>query len=160
MSASAQPISAARFAAALPELPLSTLHTTASQIRVSLAHLESSNAELAPHAKDGDDVCAEAIAENEIVMGRMRERLALLRAEVEGRGMPWVEEAVEGPRVNGESHGLQEDGGSEGRDGEGAEGGRGGVAGLSDAELARRMQERLEELGQAEDEGESNGVHL
>lgn len=37
-----------------------------------------------------DEVCQEAIAENEVVMARIRERVNLLRAEVEGRGLRWT----------------------------------------------------------------------
>jgi hypothetical protein len=99
MSNEATPISPARFAAALKDLPLSTLHLKAMEIRNSIAHLDYSNEQLKPFA-DGtepsanghpDQDCIEAIKENEIVIARMQERIALLKAEVEGRGSSWLE---------------------------------------------------------------------
>lgn len=101
MSHTTQPITPARFASALPALPLSTLHETAAQTRNSITHLLSSNAELRPHADDEDGVCKEALAENEVVIERMRGRLVMLKAEVEGRGFLWVEDetGIEKERV-------------------------------------------------------------
>jgi len=99
MSHEAIPISPARFAAALKDLPLSTLHLKAAEIRNSIAHLDYSNEQLKPFA-DGtepssngrpDQDCIDAIKENEIVIARMQERIALLKAEVEGRGSSWLE---------------------------------------------------------------------
>jgi hypothetical protein len=99
MSNEATPISPARFAAALKDLPLSTLHLKAMEIRNSVAHLDYSNEQLKPFA-DGTDPsangrpdqdCIDAIKENEIVIARMQERIALLKAEVEGRGSSWLE---------------------------------------------------------------------
>ena len=95
MSATATPIPPARFAAALRDLPLSSLHAKAAELRNSIAHLLSSNEELKPFAEAGDKDCAEAITENEEVIRRMEERISLLRIEVEGRGMKWVEEGGE-----------------------------------------------------------------
>ena len=95
MSATATPIPPARFAAALRDLPLSSLHAKAAELRNSIAHLLSSNEELKPFAEAGDKDCAEAIMENEEVIQRMEERISLLRIEVEGRGMKWVEEGGE-----------------------------------------------------------------
>lgn len=116
MSNEATPISPARFAAALKDLPLSTLHLKAMEIRNSIAHLDYSNEQLKPFA-DGTDPssnghpdqdCIDAIKENQIVIARMQERIALLKAEVEGRGSSWLEfqsaeELQEGsePLVNG-----------------------------------------------------------
>ncbi|KFY36325.1 hypothetical protein V494_05121 [Pseudogymnoascus sp. VKM F-4513 (FW-928)] len=96
MSSDALPIGTAAFAAALEPLPLSTLHLKAAELRNSLAHLEYSNAQLEPFARppvgqEPDVVCVEAIAENVIVMERMRERLALLQQEAEKRGVGWGE---------------------------------------------------------------------
>lgn len=91
MSATANPILPERFAAALTELPLGSLHAKAAELRNSIAHLQHSNEQLEPYARDGDRECAEAIRENEEVIARMEERVTLLKAEVEGRGMPWVE---------------------------------------------------------------------
>lgn len=36
-----------------------------------------------------DEVCKEAIAENEVVIGRIRERVYLCKTEVENRGLRW-----------------------------------------------------------------------
>lgn len=96
MSSDALPIGTTAFAAALEALPLSTLHLKAAELRNSLAHLEYSNAQLEPFARpppgqEPDTVCVEAIAENAIVMERMRGRLALLRQEAEKRGVGWGE---------------------------------------------------------------------
>ncbi|KAL9081736.1 MAG: hypothetical protein Q9159_007069 [Coniocarpon cinnabarinum] len=103
MSASTCPVTPERFAEALEALPLSTLHNTAAEIRNSQTHLRSSNLELEPHAVAGDDVCKDAIVENEQVLQRMEQRLDLLKTEVERRGLPWVEGDVAEfkPTVNG-----------------------------------------------------------
>jgi hypothetical protein len=96
MSHEAIPIPPARFAAALKDLPLSTLHLKAAELRNSIAHLDYSNEQLKPFA-DGtengepDQDCVDAIRENEIVIERMQERIRLLREEVEGRGSSWME---------------------------------------------------------------------
>lgn len=94
----ALPITPTRFAAALEDLPLASLHLKTLELRNSLAHLAYSNAQLRPFA-DGtepaaagpDPDCADAIRENELVMARVRERILLVRAEVEGRGLSWRE---------------------------------------------------------------------
>lgn len=96
MSSDALPITPVAFAAALEALPLSTLHLKAAELRNSLAHLEYSNAQLEPFAhppagEEPDPVCTEAIEENVVVMGHMRERLELLKDEAEKRGVGWGE---------------------------------------------------------------------
>jgi hypothetical protein len=99
MSNEAIPISPARFAAALKDLPLSNLHLKAMEIRNSIAHLDYSNEQLKPFANGtdpsanghADQDCIDAIKENEIVIARMQERIALLKTEVEGRGSSWLE---------------------------------------------------------------------
>lgn len=82
MSSEAHPISPARFAEALKDLPLSTLHLKAAELRNSIAHLDYSNEQLQPFA-DGtetsvngvpDQDCVDAIRENEVVIARMQER--------------------------------------------------------------------------------------
>lgn len=98
------PISPARFAAALKDLSLSMLHLKVLELRNSIAHLDYSNEQLRPFA-DGteptlsstsspprpDQDCIDAIRENEEVIRRMQERIALVRAEVEERGCSWTE---------------------------------------------------------------------
>ncbi|KAI8951082.1 hypothetical protein F4801DRAFT_307718 [Xylaria longipes] len=107
MSSETQPISSARFAEALKDLPASSLALKVLELRNSIAHLDYSNAELRPFA-DGitptldqqgnpseagqpDQDCKDAITENEAVIARMQERIELIRAEVEGRGLSWRE---------------------------------------------------------------------
>ncbi|KFH40628.1 hypothetical protein ACRE_086700 [Hapsidospora chrysogenum ATCC 11550] len=106
-SADTTPISPARFAAAIKDLPLDTLHLKVLEIRNSIAHLQYSNDQLKPFAEgtstslsnsdsapptEGPDQdCIDAIRENEQVIDRMAERIALIRAEVEDRGVSWTE---------------------------------------------------------------------
>ncbi|KYK57744.1 hypothetical protein DCS_04757 [Drechmeria coniospora] len=106
-SADTQPISAPRFAAALKDLSVGMLHLKVLEIRNSIAHLQYSNDQLRPFANgsetaiptDGtaaspaspDQDCIDAIEENEQVIDRMAERIALIRAEVEDRGIAWTE---------------------------------------------------------------------
>lgn len=77
------------------------------EIRNSIAHLQYSNDQLKPFAEgtatalcdasanatspQPDQDCIDAIKENEAVIDRMAERIALVRAEVEERGMSWTE---------------------------------------------------------------------
>ncbi|KAJ4295876.1 hypothetical protein N0V88_004578 [Collariella sp. IMI 366227] len=48
MSSDALPISPSRFAAALPDLPLSALHLKVLELRNSITHLDYSNEQLRP----------------------------------------------------------------------------------------------------------------
>ncbi|KAK3330142.1 hypothetical protein B0H66DRAFT_542887 [Apodospora peruviana] len=106
MSSDATPISPARFAAALKELSISSLHLKVLELRNSIAHLDYSNEELRPFAfppllsspsseqprQQPDPDCVEAIRENEVVIERMQERIRLVRHEVETvRGFSWTE---------------------------------------------------------------------
>ena len=113
MSSQSIPITAARFAEAIQDLPLSTLHLTVLELRNSIAHLDYSNEQLRPFAEgrervlnpsnpssssadsttpcEPDQDCLDAIMENESVISRMTERIMLIKAEVEGRGQSWEE---------------------------------------------------------------------
>ncbi|KAG9232083.1 hypothetical protein BJ875DRAFT_467782 [Amylocarpus encephaloides] len=99
MSSDTLPISPTRFATALKDLPLETLHFKGAEIRNSIAHLDYSNEQLRPFANGSelstngvpDQDCVDAIRENEIVIARMERRIALLKAEVEERGSSWLE---------------------------------------------------------------------
>ncbi|KAI1403067.1 hypothetical protein F4819DRAFT_452573 [Hypoxylon fuscum] len=104
MSSETQPINPARFAEALKDLPAETLALKVLELRNSIAHLDYSNAELKPYAEgrapileqqgapaQPDQDCIDAIAENEAVITRMQERIELIRAEVESRGLSWRE---------------------------------------------------------------------
>jgi hypothetical protein len=92
-----EPITPARFAAALQDLPLSSLALKVAELRNSIAHLDYSNEQLKPYAhptapgEEQDRDCVEAIQENEVVIERMNERIALVKEEVERRGASWRE---------------------------------------------------------------------
>ncbi|OBW69260.1 MAG: Uncharacterized protein AUREO_006960 [Aureobasidium pullulans] len=63
-------------------------------------HLRSSNEQMVPFADEGDQDCKDAMYENLIVINRMNERIELLRAEVEKRGMRWSEAEVEDRQIS------------------------------------------------------------
>ncbi|EFY90254.1 hypothetical protein MAC_03769 [Metarhizium acridum CQMa 102] len=129
MSADTRPISPGRFATALKDLSVPMLHLKVLEIRNSIAHLQYSNDQLKPFAEGsatalGDEAaqgldqdCVDAIRENEVVIERMAERIALIRAEVEERGVSWaefqskdeveaaVDKAKSEAQVNGHGHG-------------------------------------------------------
>lgn len=91
MSADSRPITAARFAAALTELPISALYAKHAELANSITHLESSNKQLEDFARENDDRdCYEALLENRQVMNNFNERMDLIRKEVEEvRSLPW-----------------------------------------------------------------------
>lgn len=162
MSAEARPISPTAFALAIQDLPVATLNNKALEIRNSMAHLLHSNEQLQEFADQGDQDCIDAIAENRTVMSRMEERISLLRAEVEGRGLRWYEDhAQEEVKVNG----VNEDGSTPRVNGDGpgsasAEANQSQPAApsgrLNDEQLQRLLAERLGE----QDDNEDDGVHL
>ncbi|KAI4174761.1 MAG: hypothetical protein LQ343_002132 [Gyalolechia ehrenbergii] len=161
MSARAAPIPLDRFAEAIADLPLGNLHAKAAELRNSIVHLVSSNAQLQEYADDGDRDCADAIIENNEVIERMEMRIGLLRTEVEIRGFRWGEDkpaTVNGKAADQNNHDQVDHaenyfasatnsnfqlstthGGS-----------------LGDEELARRLQDQLDEEMQDDDDG----VHL
>ncbi|KAI9727490.1 MAG: hypothetical protein M1828_006432 [Chrysothrix sp. TS-e1954] len=154
------PIPPHRFALALESLPLPTLHSKAAELLNSIAHLIDSNRQLRLEVADPD--CAEALAENEVTVRRMRERVGLVRVEVERRGGRWGFGEVEAEigRLEGEMGGVEDGdlvGGGDAR-GEGVERGDGGAASgrLTDEELRRRMEERMQD----EEQGDEDGMHL
>jgi hypothetical protein len=175
MSAEATPITPARFRLAIHDLAISNLHAKAAELRNSLAHLASSNAQLKEFADAGDEDCADAIRENEIVIQRFQDRIQMLREEVEGRGMRWVEDTEgewEGkPAQNG--HATDMELGEEARNGTNGTAGpnmfgasaTGESAGqqrsgrLTDEELQLLLAARM---GQPEgvEEDEEGGLHL
>jgi hypothetical protein len=91
MSADSRPITAARFAAALTELPISALYAKHAELSNNITHLESSNKQLEDFARENDDRdCYEALLENRQVMRNFNERMDLIRKEVEEvRSLPW-----------------------------------------------------------------------
>ena len=175
MSSTTHPISPAAFAQALESLPSSSLYAKTQELQNSLEHLARSNAELQAYSDSvsGDSDCLEAVRENEEVMGRMRERIALVREEVERRGGRWHEADRENGVAGGEAV-LNGDGGQEGDVGEeralppAASGTRQAAeqeppppstqapgGSLTDEELRRRLTEQMRD-----DSGEEDGLHL
>ncbi|KAF2484290.1 hypothetical protein BDY17DRAFT_323158 [Neohortaea acidophila] len=156
MAEANNPISPTRFASALESLPLDALHAKAAEIQNSIAHLKHSNDQMLPFAEEGDQECKEAMFENLTVIGRMNERVRLLKEEVERRGYLWGEEvggdekvvnglATAGAAVNGAPPPTV-NGGSVRQSGR-----------LTDEELRRRMEERMADVDDGEDD---DGVHL
>ena len=162
MSSSSAPISAERFALAVNELPLANVYAKAAEIRNSIAHLQNSNHQLQPEADAGDRDCAEAIAENNEVIGRMQERLSLLKNEVERRGYNWDEGRPNG--VNGDAMDLDEDTlhsnagsnnlpGLQERQSTSNAAGNGSTTSPSEADLLASLAARLQE-------SDEHGLHL
>ncbi|MCJ1327468.1 hypothetical protein MMC10_004137 [Thelotrema lepadinum] len=160
MSATSEPITLARFTAAITELPLSSLFAKGAEIRNSIAHLEVSNTELKSFADAGDRDCADALEENVAVLARMQTRLELLEVEVGRRGFNWNEAkgiepdseptdsdnaaqeiAAETRNVGTPSNGTQQPA-------------RGGP--IEDAEPANSADAQIED----DDDTEENGLHL
>ena len=162
MSSTSTPISSDRFAEAIRALPLSNLHLKAAELHNSIVHLKSSNQQLKPSADDGDSVCSDAIQENLEVIRRMRDRILLLRQEVEQRGFPLEDEEKETkPGVNGhieyDAHENSEQAGPDTRRDPSRQGGL-----LSGQEPALRLQERITE-GDFRDsvaDIDGGGIHL
>jgi hypothetical protein len=98
MGSGARATSPTQFAAALQDLPVDSLYAKVVELQNSIAHLQRSNLELEDHAKSvgGDVDCDEVIGENEGVMGRMRERIEMVKQEIRRRGQKWHEAAVNG----------------------------------------------------------------
>jgi hypothetical protein len=135
MSSEARPISPTQFATALMDLPVESLYAKVSEIRNSIAHLERSNKELRDYSNsvDGDADCLAAVRENDEVIGRMNDRIDLVKKEVERRGQKWHQ-----GEVNGDSDGPVPTGGT-----------------LNDEQLRRQMEARM-----TDDDGDEEGVHL
>lgn len=105
MSSETLPISPARFAEAIKDLSLASLHLKVLEIRNDIAHLDYSNEQLLPYAKGTvaalgaapgeepvpDQDCVDAIQENLVVIERKVNQLKLVRDEVENRGVSWTE---------------------------------------------------------------------
>ena len=180
MSAESRPISPGRFAQALKDLPVSSLYAKAHELQNSVAHLRRSNEELKSYsasqaAAGGDRDCLEAVAENEVVIQRMLERVQLVRAEMERRGRRWheadpgeIRQLEEEVVVNGYGNGAMVGGGGERDAGAETESHRSGQRAdtntttgrhtggrLDDEELARQLLERMDEGDDGED-----GMHL
>ncbi len=167
MSSSASPITPQRFAKAILDLPLPTLHIKAAEIRNSISHLESSNFQLQKFADEGDRDCENAIKENDDTMLRMEERILMLRREVERRGFRWGGDVATENRTGrrGSNEQVESRGGPEdmvehtnpnGGDLATQQGQTSNVESLGNVTLARRRLERVE----SNDEEVDDGVHL
>jgi hypothetical protein len=160
MSSETQPISSEQFAFAIQDLPIENIYSKAFEIHNSITHLENSNRQLQEYIDSiksdtslseairqaGDKDCSEAIEENETVIQRQRERVDLLKAEVQRRGGRWHEADGE-ETVNG-SQQAQPDGTASGQPS--STGGR-----LTDEELRRQMMDRM-----GDDDDDEDGMHL
>ena len=163
MSAETQPISPQRFASALHDLPAENLYSKAHELENSIAHLERSNKSLQeyidsivsdtqlPEAtrQEGDKECSDAIKENNIVIERQKERVALLKQEVERRGARWHGSDPNGSANVGSTEITSSNNTAESNQ---RAGGR-----LTDEQLRRQMMDRL---GNDEDDDEADGMHL
>ncbi|KAK7417933.1 hypothetical protein QQX98_004235 [Neonectria punicea] len=201
-SADTAPISPARFAAALKDLSLAMLHLKVLEIRNSIAHLQYSNDQLKPFAEGSaaaldnaaaavteatpDQDCIDAIRENDQVIDRMAERIAIIRVEVEDRGLSWEEfkgrdeaeskEEDEPAQTNGEAatpHASANTSASNPwtdgtfqtgtiRNGEvhmDSPASRPEGGSLNDEQLRRALEERMRNLGTYDDDDEG-GMHL
>lgn len=134
MSAESQPITPAQFALAIQDLPVENLYAKAHELNNSIVHLSHSNTLLKEYSDSitqdtsldaqtrasGDKDCLEAIAENEIVIERQRERIRLLKDEVERRGQVWhegdlgMERREEGKHAEAEMEVVHENGNGDG----------------------------------------------
>lgn len=147
MSAETRPISPNSFAQAIEDLPVENLYSKAFEINNSIAHLEKSNQSLQEYSdsikndntlspdvrSEGDKDCLEAIEDNQVVIARQRERVQLLKAEVERRGQRWHEADPNPVRPSNGTAPPQT------------------TARLSDDELRRQLEAQLAE--QSDDEG-------
>lgn len=147
MSSNSTPISPEMFALAIKDLPVDTLYAKAAELQNSVSHLLESNLVMKEYADEGDEVCKEAISENEVVIKRTEERIELCKTEVEQRGLIWTGHAgAEETKVNGHA-GVNGESQEESVPVPRAPSGR-----LTDDELRRQLESQM---GDDED-----GVHL
>lgn len=152
MSSASTPISPQIFAIAIKDLPVDTLYAKAAELLNSMEHLRQSNAQMKDFADEGDEVCKEAIVENDVVIERIGERVQLCKAEVEGRGMRWTGH-VEAQGEDGQeskTNGVVANGDAEHEAGSAAPAPSGR---LTDEELRRQLEAQM-------DDDEEDGVHL
>ncbi|WPG99470.1 Hypothetical protein R9X50_00228400 [Acrodontium crateriforme] len=160
------PISPERFALALQDLPVDALHAKATELENSLKHLRHSNEQMLLFAEQGDADCRDAMFENLGVIGRITERVALIKAEVERRGLPWTAPGESGgeAKLNGVVNGADAE--TEGETAVGATTNAPAAAAaapapsgrLTDDELRRQLEA---EMGSFDDEVEDDpGFHL
>lgn len=141
---------------------MENIYGKAYEINNSIAHLQQSNKVLQEYSDsikaddsldasvrvNGDKDCLDAIQENEVVIERQRERVRLLKTEVERRGQLWHEADPDEPASqastsNGAGSNVQAQQQSSGR--------------LTDDELRRQVENMYPEDGGDDDTG---GMHL
>lgn len=149
MSSTSTPISPEMFALAIKDLPVDTLYSKAAELQNSISHLRDSNEQMKEYADEGDEVCKEAIAENDVVVKRIEERVALLKVEVESRGLIWSAHGANEEEVKVNGH-VGVNGEADGD----APVARAPSGRLTDEELRRRME------AQMGGDDEEDGVHL
>ena len=160
MATTSDPITPERFATAILDLPFPNLYSKAAEIRNSISHLKSSNEQMMPFADEGDQDCKEAMFENLTVIGRMNERIALLKGEVERRGGVWSEHAVGDGEVSTEGDGIVVNGNGHLVNGDvesGAAQRREPTGRFTDDELRRQLEAQM---GGDDAEENDDGVHL
>lgn len=173
MAADTGPISPARFAAALEGLPPDVLRLKALELCNSVAHLRYSNDQLRSFARGSpaavpNPVCVDAIRENEAVIDRMTERVALVHAEADRRGLAWAGspglDAADDDAPETRRHAAWSDGTFQtgliraGRVHVDAPPAAWAGGGLSNEQLRRAVEEQLRSLGH-DDDGDSS-LHL
>ncbi|KAI6246009.1 hypothetical protein HI914_05722 [Erysiphe necator] len=105
MSGTAAPISLASFGEALKSLTIESLYSKVNELENSIAHLKDSNQQLKSFTQgmisktntetnidhqlilEHDQECIDAIQENVMVITRFQDRIKLLVAEIEARGL-------------------------------------------------------------------------
>jgi hypothetical protein len=163
MSAEARPIDAEQFALAIQDLPVENLYSKANEINNSITHLEGSNRQLQEYSdsiradatlpedtrEEGDKDCLEAIQENLIVINRQKDRVELLKREVERRGGRWHGDGNTNGKTNGYDSERAQATVMNGSSTTG--GGR-----LTDEQLQQQLMDRL---GDSDDDN-TDGLHL
>lgn len=163
MSGEARPIDAEQFALAIQDLPIENLYSKANEIQNSITHLEASNRHLQEYSdsirtdttlpedtrQEGDKDCLEAISENLVVINRQKDRVQLLKQEVERRGGRWHGGGDDEGSTNGST---TQDQSAVTNGSSTSTGGR-----LTDEQLQQQLRDRL---GDDDEEDDANGIHL
>lgn len=163
MSSEARPISPNSFAQAIEDLPVENLYSKTFEINNAIAHLEHSNKQLQDYSDsikndqslnaqtraEGDKDCLDAISENDVVIERQRDRVRLLKAEVERRGQKWHE--ADPDKKENSTNGSAEPATTN----DGTETTSHNPPRLTDDELRRQLESRL-----PDQDDEEEGMHL
>lgn len=164
MSAEARPIDTEQFALAIQDLPVENLYSKANEINNSITHLEGSNKQLQEYSdsirtdtslpestrQEGDKDCLEAIQENLIVISRQKDRIGLLKREVERRGGRWHGGGEDESNRETNRHDAQRTQPTA-TNGASTTGGR-----LTDEQLQQQLRDRMGD----DDADDADGMHL